>query len=663
MFNRNNLILSFVLCLSIALAAQNGQALIIDDFDDTTVQESVNTTSDGPSASWGAAPLDNVIGACRHVEISCPDPTKCYTADKRRSLGSFDISGDGTYSHSQDSGVKAVTKITWGVCETRTKMSAMDLTKDGSTFIAIKKFRKDDPKGSLCLKIIDSDGHGSEGQVCTETNDETTSYQFKFEDFHNSSVGRPDFKKVQTIILTIDGGDVDAFDFAIDEIKTGADSPITVCDVIPTASNSYGAKDECGYCQGDTDYGKGKDECGFCPNSTLPENYNYDDGKICSSVCVNSVCGWCPTVSNPGKAGGYTCTQCDDGMDNDGNSDIDCLDPQCVINGTCDPTHDSEATQCNDKSDNDNDGFTDCDDPACLDETGTCDHDRDDEADDPECNDGIDNDKDGKIDAKDSGCLDDNGNWDPADDSELNTTPECNDGKDNDGDGLTDFPDDPGCSSADDDSEDTNPECSDGIDNDGDVLIDKADPQCWVTNALGVLVYNPDGLSEAGCTESTSISDLNVNNERLAEVGRIAALYLNRFYRNSSAEYKRTTLSAKRAAKAIKKEIAEVTSSLTSFDIACTSAQNCRNNQDSELNAFSKKVNKLNQIVRRAQRRGLFFKKNYEKLAITKKKQNREGYKTAKTKMLNNRKATTRSKVYTSLTSTVSYIKGLSVCS
>lgn len=659
MFNRNNLILSFVLCLSIALTAQNGQALIIDDFEDTKAQTSLSTKNN-VMESWGVTPLDNVIGGCRHAEMSCIDGVACVSAENEVT-GNFDnISGN--YAHNQNLGVRGKTEITWGECEDGSTMDVVDLTLDGSTYLAVTKVGDVNPGGKLCLAVSDSDRTGG-GPLCKTTDATTGIYKFYFTEFNDTVPNYPNFKKVAKITLTIDGINTSNFIFGINGVKTGADSPITVCDVIPTASNSYGAKDECGYCPGDTDYGKGKDECGFCPNSTLPENYNYDDGKICSSVCVNSVCGWCPTVSNPGKAGGYTCTQCDDGMDNDGNSDIDCLDPQCVINGTCDPTHDSEATQCNDKSDNDNDGFTDCDDPACLDETGTCDHDRDDEADDPECNDGIDNDKDGNIDAKDSGCLDDNGNWDPADDSELNTTPECNDGKDNDGDGLTDFPDDPGCSSADDNSEDTNPECSDGIDNDGDVLIDKADPQCWVTNALGVLVYNPDGLSEAGCTESTSISDLNVNNERLAEVGRIAALYLNRFYRNSSAEYKRTTLSAKRAATAIKKEIAEVTSSLTSFDIACTSAQNCRNNQDSELNAFSKKVNKLNQIVRRAQRRGLFFKKNYEKLAITNKKQNREGYKTAKTKMLNNRKATTRSKVYTSLTSTVSYIKGLSVCS
>src|SRR3989344_2980513 len=64
-------------------------------------------------------------------------------------------------------------------------------------------------------------------------------------------------------------------------------------------------------------------------------------------------------------------------------------------------------------------------------------------------------------------------------------SPECSDGTDNDQDGKTDYPADPGCSSASDDDE-TNappppppsPQCSDGIDNDQDGLIDMVDPGC-----------------------------------------------------------------------------------------------------------------------------------------------------------------------------------------
>ncbi|NUP09538.1 MAG: hypothetical protein HOW73_26130 [Polyangiaceae bacterium] len=58
---------------------------------------------------------------------------------------------------------------------------------------------------------------------------------------------------------------------------------------------------------------------------------------------------------------------------------------------------------------------------------------------------------------------------------------QCNDGIDNDGDGLTDYDDDPGCSSATDIYEVDAPgtECSDGVDNDADGVFDyPADPKC-----------------------------------------------------------------------------------------------------------------------------------------------------------------------------------------
>ncbi len=64
----------------------------------------------------------------------------------------------------------------------------------------------------------------------------------------------------------------------------------------------------------------------------------------------------------------------------------------------------------------------------------------------------------------------------------------CSDGLDNDGDGLTDFPEDPGCSSAGDNDE-TDVECSDGVDNDGDGDVDwPEDLEC----------SGPDGTTEGG---------------------------------------------------------------------------------------------------------------------------------------------------------------------
>lgn len=65
----------------------------------------------------------------------------------------------------------------------------------------------------------------------------------------------------------------------------------------------------------------------------------------------------------------------------------------------------------------------------------------------------------------------------------------CSDSTDNDNDGLTDYPNDPGCTSADDTSELGTNECDDGLDNDGDGNIDTADTGCT----------SPSGTDETDC--------------------------------------------------------------------------------------------------------------------------------------------------------------------
>jgi hypothetical protein len=315
-------------------------------------------------------------------------------------------------------------------------------------------------------------------------------------------------KKIEKIILEIDGRP--GFDLDVTKVLTGNEAN-TVCGVIPSALNGYGAKDECEICPGETDYGLGKDECGYCPNDTLPKNYSYGDGKICKYSCdKNQVCGWCPTSTKHIKDGGYTCRQCDDGIDNDGDGKIDCKDPQCLkgVGGTCDRNYDSEAPQCSNLKDDDGDGLVDDDDPACMDENGDYDLNLDSEADDPACSDGIDNDGDKLKDDEDPGCyakdpLSGKYVYKPYKRSEKGPDTECSDGIDNDGDGYIDSKD-PDCWHPDSTKlggtkdyssvapfYDWNPwhdseagdrvyECSDGIDNDLDGLIDAEDPGCLV---------------------------------------------------------------------------------------------------------------------------------------------------------------------------------------
>jgi hypothetical protein len=57
---------------------------------------------------------------------------------------------------------------------------------------------------------------------------------------------------------------------------------------------------------------------------------------------------------------------CGDGLDNDGDGFVDCLDNECWANGltVCIKTEVTNAT-CSDGIDNDGDGFSDCDDYGC----------------------------------------------------------------------------------------------------------------------------------------------------------------------------------------------------------------------------------------------------------------------------------------------------------
>lgn len=88
---------------------------------------------------------------------------------------------------------------------------------------------------------------------------------------------------------------------------------------------------------------------------------------------------------------------CEDGIDNDGDGTTDCADTDCADNFCCDG---SFECNCNDGIDNDGNGLTDCDDlnscannPCCNTPFLECD-----------CTDGLDNDGDGNIDCEDPDC-------------------------------------------------------------------------------------------------------------------------------------------------------------------------------------------------------------------------------------------------------------------
>nr|MDJ0787692.1 hypothetical protein [Myxococcota bacterium] len=151
-------------------------------------------------------------------------------------------------------------------------------------------------------------------------------------------------------------------------------------------------------------------------------------------------------------------THCNDGLDNDSDTDVDFpADAGCTALGDR-----SEGPDCSDGLDNDGDGLFDFPaDPDCRDANDLSEL--------PDCSNGIDDDGDGFADfPADPGCRDASG---------QNEAPQCNDGVDNDNDTDVDFPDDDECLDPSDTSE--RKDCGDGIDNDGDGLIDfGADPDC-----------------------------------------------------------------------------------------------------------------------------------------------------------------------------------------
>ncbi len=207
---------------------------------------------------------------------------------------------------------------------------------------------------------------------------------------------------------------------------------------------------------------------------------------------------------------------CDDGLDNDGDTAIDCTaDAGCVSLVDA-----SETGACGNGLDDDGDGLADLADPGCADANDdsenspalVCDDGLDNDGDlatdfpadagcvslldateTSACDNGLDDDGDGLADLADAGCANAN------DDSEKSPTLVCDDGIDNDGDTLIDFPADPGC--VDGASNTESPQCNDGVDNDVDGFVDLADPHCASAtddNESAPPVACSDGLDNDG---------------------------------------------------------------------------------------------------------------------------------------------------------------------
>jgi hypothetical protein len=130
---------------------------------------------------------------------------------------------------------------------------------------------------------------------------------------------------------------------------------------------------------------------------------------------------------------------CSNGLDDDGDGDVDCVDSDCAGNVAC-----ANPEDCTNGTDDNGDGDVDCDDVLCAGIHPSCGE---------VCGDGIDNDGDGDVDCNDTDCT----NFSACQGNPMGVGDICA------------YQGDPPHTC----------ECADGIDNDGDGNIDSADIHCF----------------------------------------------------------------------------------------------------------------------------------------------------------------------------------------
>jgi hypothetical protein len=205
-----------------------------------------------------------------------------------------------------------------------------------------------------------------------------------------------------------------------------------------------GGEQDSGSNQSDMDGSMTTDQDGSVSDGSTPEDSGMD-----SSVTD----GGDQDSGNGNSDAGHTCQPvaevCDNGADDDCDTESDCDDRDCWGQANCcSASPETTQSMCTDQRDNDCNGKTDCDDSPC---TGTlaCCVASGSENNAGTCGDGIDDDCDGKFDCADPDCA---GIGSCCADQGLgpvtgcctpdgqNETDQPNDGKDNDCDGLVDIP-------------------------------------------------------------------------------------------------------------------------------------------------------------------------------------------------------------------------------
>lgn len=138
--------------------------------------------------------------------------------------------------------------------------------------------------------------------------------------------------------------------------------------------------------------------CGSAPACIVCTDNDGDGYAVEGGDCGPIDCNDNDLAVHPGAI-----ENCTDGLDNDCDNLIDCVDGDCSVVPACDNVCIPESAQekgkkCSDGLDNDCDGVIDGADPDCGGDTGGS------EGKGKTCSDGLDNDGDGLVDCADSDC-------------------------------------------------------------------------------------------------------------------------------------------------------------------------------------------------------------------------------------------------------------------
>ena len=243
------------------------------------------------------------------------------------------------------------------------------------------------------------------------------------------------------------------------------------------------------------------DDCGW-PTLSVGDQLGFVEGVIGYSGCSTCESQFVMYPADRSSFSGLNpCAVevCNDGVDNDGDSYIDCNDFDCNDDVVCGG---SGVEICNDGIDNDGDSYIDCDDYGCDDDpacggsgSGSC----------AEYGCGTFNlDNPCQCDSQCSqynNCCNDYDDVCDGDDGGSTDVEDCDNGVDDDGDGYVDCDDfDCNCGSE---------ICDDGIDNDGDSYIDCDDFNCSSDPACGG--SGTGSCAEYGCVEYTPSNTCQCN--------------------------------------------------------------------------------------------------------------------------------------------------------